>query len=108
MREPAVARDGVENDLASLKVEPKIELPQAGSTHGLTDLVLFLFTVQQQEASATRTGNLPSNRSILLREPIPGVNPWIRDPTRELLLQLVELNVTSFFREPLGGGLILQ
>jgi len=74
VRQPAIARDHVEDYFAAFEFEAKTELMQAGSSHRFPDPRFIVFAVEHQKSASTGAADFSPNRSTLFRQVVPGVD----------------------------------
>ena len=74
VRQPAIARDHVEDYFAAFEFEAKTELMQAGSSHRFPDPRFIVFAVEHEKSASTGAADFSSNRSVLFRQVVPGVD----------------------------------
>src|SRR5258708_1274179 len=86
--EPGVARNNIEHDFASFKIEAEFQLPETCFAHRFPDTRLVFFAVKHEKSSSSCTRDFSADRPILLSEFIPSIDLGIGDSFREPLLGL--------------------
>ena len=95
VRQPAIARDHIENDFTSFEFEAETELVQTCAPHRIADARFVLLAVEHQKSAAAGTADFSPNSPILFRQFLPGIDLAAADASRQSLLGL-PVNIQEF------------